>query len=103
MARFTLDDLGAPVEVEDNAMCQRYPVDVGTIRPGFVTINYLQAAQHGLEEPERRAWIVDELNARAAQRSHGVVVADLMAGNLEVRTPASSAEAADWLARHRDG
>jgi hypothetical protein len=104
MALFTLDDIGTPVPVDDSRHIFAYPVAIGRPEPGHVLFNAAQALQTGLPTGLHPQWVVDELNARAHRgRSRGVVDTDLMTGTLEVRTPGSSAEAADWLAARGHG
>jgi hypothetical protein len=65
---------------------------------GRALLDVMQLRQLGVEPDLFPQWIVDELNAGAQVRSRGAVIADLMTGRHEIRTPASSAEAATWLA-----
>jgi hypothetical protein len=87
MPLFTVDDIGDSQPVEGNAFVRAFPVVLPDGGSGRALLDVMQLRQLGVEPDLFPQWIVD-----------GAVIADLMTGRHEIRTPASSAEAATWLA-----
>jgi hypothetical protein len=70
MARFGVDQLSEPLHTNSRPDVAVYEVDLNNVRTGWVI------APHDMPFEK----VVDEINRRAAARSHGVLAADLMLG-----------------------